>query len=208
VDVGAGFGTFGEEMKRVGFFDRVIAVEPAPGLAATCRSKGLEVIEEPIEKVTLAKATVVTCFELIEHLFSPEQFLRACGRVLSKDGLLILTTPNIAGFDLRLLGAISENIDAPEHLNYYHPASLRRLLERCGFLVVEILTPGRLDAELVRKKALAGLVDLTNSPFLRRVLLDDWETLGGPFQDFLAEQGLSSHMWAVARKAADSTVRV
>ena len=73
-------------------------------------------------------------------------------------------------------------------------------LERYGLEVLEVLTPGRLDAELVRKAAQAGTLDLTGQPFLRRVLIDDWPRLGQPFQDFLAENQLSGHIWAVARK--------
>ena len=59
-------------------------------------------------------------------------------------------------------------------------------------------TPGVLDAELVRKPALAGEIEL--DPFLRRVLLTEWERLGEPFQDFLAANGLSSNMWLIARR--------
>ena len=45
-----------------------------------------------------------------------------------------------------------------------------------------------------------GDFELSGQCFLRRLLLDDWERLGGPFQEFLAEHGLSSHMWLMARK--------
>ena len=97
----------------------------------------------------------------------------------------MLTCPNVHGFDIETLGELSATVDA-EHLNYLHPASLGALLERCGFTVEEALTPGVLDAELVRKPALAGEVEL--DPFLQRVLIDEWERLGDPFQDFLAAQ--------------------
>ena len=64
---------------------------------------------------------------------------------------------------------------------------------------MESETPGRLDAELVRKQALAGEIELEG--FLRRVLIDDWDRAGDAFQDFLAANGLSSNMWLVARRA-------
>ena len=51
LEIGAGFGTFCEEMKRVAVFDRIVAVEPTPDLAQTCRNRGLEVIERRIEDV-------------------------------------------------------------------------------------------------------------------------------------------------------------
>jgi 2-polyprenyl-3-methyl-5-hydroxy-6-metoxy-1,4-benzoquinol methylase/ribosomal protein S27E len=200
VDVGAGYGTFCEEAVRHGVFSRVVAVEPSQRLAATCRKKGLEVIESPIERAELRGVSVVTNFELIEHLFSPQDFVAACGSALPAGGLLILTTPNINGFDLATLGKLSDNILGPDHLNYFHPASLAILLDRCGFDVIDVATPGKLDAELVRKKALAGSLDLSGQPFLRQVLVSEWEERGAAFQNYLAANCLSSHLWVVARR--------
>lgn len=73
-----------------------------------------------------------------------------------------------------------------------------RLLERHGFEVLESEMPGRLDAEFVREAALKN--EVTLDPFLQRVLVDEWVRLGWPFQQFLAAQGLSSHMWIAARR--------
>lgn len=200
LDVGAGFGTFCEEITKKGFFDKVIAVEPSHELAEACRHKGLNVIQEPIEKIKLDEVNVITSFELIEHLFYPRDFLISCARALSKNGLLILTTPNIKGFDLLILNMLSDNIAGPNHLNYFHPKSLTKLLQECGLNVIEVLTPGKLDAEIVRKKILAGQLDISNQPFLNHILIEKWETLGYAIQRFLADNGLSSHMWVVAKK--------
>jgi 2-polyprenyl-3-methyl-5-hydroxy-6-metoxy-1,4-benzoquinol methylase/ribosomal protein S27E len=203
LEVGAGFGTFCEEVRTLGLFDRVIAVEPTPGLAETCRNRGLEVIEQPIEEVDLdgTKADVVAAFEVLEHLFSPAEFLTGCRERLADGGLLLLSCPNGRGFDVLTLGELSNTVDV-EHLNYFHPDSLAGLARRCEFEVLDVLTPGELDAELVRRRVLAGEVDLSAQPFLNRVLVDDWERLGRPFQRFLSENGLSSHMWLIARKAS------
>ena len=200
VDVGAGFGTFLEEARAGGRFDRVLAIEPEPNLAARCRERGLEVIESPVESADVPDGCdVITSFEVIEHLFSPAEFVRQCRELLPDGGLFVVTCPNGKGFDVAELGELSSAVDT-EHLNYFHPASLGALLEREGFEVLEVMTPGRLDAELVRKAALRGEKDLSGEPFLRHVLIDEWERLGGPFQDFLVENGLSSNQWLVARK--------
>lgn len=202
VEVGAGFGTFCEEVERTAAFDRVVAVEPTPELAAGCRARGLTVVDRPIETVPddeLPEADVIASFETIEHLFDPSAFVRACSRRLRPGGLLVLTCPNGEGFDVVVLGPKSDTVDA-EHLNYFNPASLHRLVTGAGLDVLEVLTPGELDAQLVRRKALSGEYDLSASPFLRRVLVDEWDRLSDPFQDFLAANLLSSHMWLVARK--------
>lgn len=202
IDAGAGFGTFCEEIESLGLFKRVLAVEPAHSLAETCRAKGLNVVERPIEAIDLGAADVITNFELIEHLYRPLDFLLACGRALRPGGLFILTTPNIKGFDLLVLGRLSDNVGGPNHLNYFHPRSLRGLLRSSGFEVLEILTPGKLDVELVRKKILSGDLDISGQPFLRQVLADEWDdNVGEQFQGFLADNHLSSHLWVVARKA-------
>lgn len=202
IDVGAGFGTFCEEAQKLGYFERVIAIEPSRGLARTCRHKGLNVIELPIEDVTLEGADVVTGFEVAEHLFAPKNLIEGCARLLPAGGLLILTVPNIRGFDLLTLRELSDNVDGPGHLNYFHPESLGHLLTTHGFDVVEVLTPGKLDAELVRKKVVGGQFSLEDQGFLKQVLVDDWERLGGPFQEFLASNLLSSHLWMVGRRRA------
>lgn len=201
LEVGAGFGTFCEEITRLAFFSRVIAVEPTPDLAATCRRKGLEVIERPVEEVQIGSAAVdaIASFEVIEHLFSPKEFLAVCSNLLKDNGVLVLSCPNGQGFDVSVMGAIADTVDV-EHLNYFNPASLSRLVEAAGFEILEVLTPGVLDAELVRKKVLQGTFDLSGQPFLHRVLIEEWDRLGEPFQQFLAGNLLSSHMWLVAKK--------
>ena len=42
--------------------------------------------------------------------------------------------------------------------------------------------------------------DRVFSSALARPLIDEWDRLGEPFQDFLAAHGLSSNMWLVASR--------
>lgn len=201
VEIGAGFGTFCEEVGRTGFFSRVLGVEPTPDLAQTCRQRGIEVIEKPVEQVFFDDDTVsvIAAFEVIEHLFCPRDFLKKCHQMLSRGGVLILTCPNVKGFDITVLQAVSDAVDI-EHLNYFHPDSLSGLLAECGFEAVEVSTPGRLDAERVRNAALKNEFDLVPHQFLKRILIDRWDDAGMDFQRFLADNKLSSHMWIAAHK--------
>lgn len=201
IEIGAGFGTFCEEMLCAGRFETVIAIEPTPDLADSCRKRGITVIEQAVENVDIASlptVNVVASFEVIEHMFNPATLVEVCYKILSSGGLLVMTCPNGQGFEVEELGVLSSTVDA-EHLNYFNPESIARLVRRCGFEPVEVTTPGRLDAELVRARALDGSYEVT-SPLLRRVLVEEWDRLSGPFQDFLADHKLSSHMWLVARK--------
>ncbi len=201
LEIGAAFGTFCSEMKSRNIFKKVIGVEPTPDLAQTCREKGIEIIEKTIEQIEFLdeeKFDVVVNFEVIEHLFSPKDFIVQCKKMLKKGGLFVVTCPNGKGFDITVLGQESIAIDH-EHLNYFNPKSLSDLISSCGFEVLETETPGRLDAELVRNKILSGEFDITSQPFLKQVLIENWDTLQIPFQKFISENGLSSNMWIVAK---------
>jgi len=200
LEVGAGFGTFCEEVKNRNVFKRVIAVEPTPDLAETCRQKGLEVLNQSVEKLSLDENSVdlISCFEVVEHLFNPRVFLENCKRYLKKGGFFVLSCPNFLGFDIITLRELSDSVDH-EHLNYFNPGSLSTLLENIGFEVIEMQTPGKLDADIVRKRALDGVIDLSDAPFLKHILIDRWNELGRNFQTFLSDNLLSSHLWVVAR---------
>ena len=112
---------------------------------------------------------------------------------------MIISCPNGQGFDISVLRETSLAID-PEHVNLFNPKSLGSLVESCGYEVLEATTPGRLDAEFVHTAIEDGTLDVSSRPFLKSVLSDEWDKLGWPFQQFLATNGLSSHLWLAARK--------
>jgi SAM-dependent methyltransferase len=201
LEIGCAFGTFCVELQSRNKFKRVVGVEPTPGLAKTSRDKGIEVIEEVIENINFDekdKFDVVVNFEVIEHIFSPKDLIVQSKKLLKKGGLFIVTCPNGKGFDFEVLGDKCNSVDH-EHLNYFNPKSLSLLLENCGFQVLECITPGKLDAELVRNKILSGEFDISNQPFLQKVLVDEWETQGTQFQEYITNSGLSSNLWIIAK---------
>lgn len=202
VEVGPGFGTFAALATESHLFRGVHAVERTPEMAKACRERGVRVIEKAIEDLRpgdLPAADVLVSFEVIEHLFDPASFLRGVAALLRPGGLLLLTCPNGEGFDTAVLGAQSGQVDS-EHVNLFNPDSLSSLLGRMRFEVLEKQTPGRLDAQLVRDAALEGKLDLAGDPFLKRVLLDEWDRLGDAFQAFLAANGLSGHLRVLATR--------
>ena len=201
VEIGAGFGAFAELVKKEESFRSVTVVEPTPEMAAACRARGVQVIPRPVEslKREISHADVVVAFEVLEHLFDPSVFFRKVARLIRKKSILVVSCPNGRGFDIAALGPDSLAVD-PEHVNLLNPDSISLLGSRCGFRCLEVRTPGRLDAEYVRLAALREKINLVGQSLLKRILLEEWERLGIPFQGFLAENNLSSHMWAVFKK--------
>lgn len=201
LEIGAGFGTFSEEMQATNQFKKVIALEPNASSAESCRSRGLEVIENSIENVKSlpSRPNVVVLFEVLEHLFSPRDFILQVKKLIDSGSIMVITCPNYYGFDISTLGTISDNIDF-EHVNLFNPDSIKILFELCGFKILESFTPGKLDADIVRNKIIAGDFDISHNLFLKNILIDKWDELGQNFQNFIRENKLSSHMWVVAQK--------
>ena len=202
LEVGAGFGTFALLAKESKFFSSVEVVERTPYMSKECRAKGLNVIESAFEEVAqeiFKSIDVVACFEVIEHVFDPFDFLKCINNVLKVGGLLLFTCPNGKGFDTEMLGYNSPSIDN-EHVNLFNPHSIAMLLERAGFEVLSSETPGRLDCELVRRAVIANKVDFNGVPFWEKIFIKDYEKHSENFQNFLANNELSGSMRIIARK--------
>jgi len=200
-DIGAGYGIFLEEVERLGRFGEIIAVEPSPQLADKCRERGFKVIQKTIEEISAGEVSVAfaTSFEVLEHLYSPEEFLSAVRRILLPQGLLLITTLTVTGFDIQLLWEHSKSVYPPHHINLLSVEGMRRLFERAGFEVLELSTPGELDVDIVRNTVKEDPSVVL--PRFIRYLTDDSRTeLGASLQRFLQANLLSSHIRVIARK--------
>lgn len=201
LDIGAGYGIFCEELQKL--FPKsvhVVAIEPATALQEVCREKGILVIPKFLENIKdvdlpFGRKNVIAAisFELLEHLHNPDSFIEKCRGVLSKGGILILTTLNWNGFDLQVLQEKSNSIHPPHHINFFTTESIQILLKRHGFEVLEISTPGKLDVDIASKQ-----ISDINVPFIRDIISGN-EMVKSKFQTFLQESKLSSHMMIVAK---------
>lgn len=200
IDIGAGYGVFCEELHKILKKEiSVIAIEPAQSLQKICREKGIITIPKFFEDLVAddlkrKKIVAATSFELLEHLHDPACFIEHCNRLLNPGSLLIMTTLNWQGFDLQVLRDKSNSIFPPAHINFFTPSSLTKLLERHGFEICELSTPGKLDVEIAAKH----LNDINNE-FIKNILISDEETRY-KLQQFLQDIRMSSHMMVVAKR--------
>lgn len=138
LDVGCSSGALLAVAAKLGFSPS--GVEIASKAAETARRAGFEVFCGLLYDACYEDETfdVITAFELIEHLSDPFLLLSECHRILKKDGVLIINTPNAAswtaivmrerwdGFSLSSMGG---------HVSFFSPRSLTHLAGRCGFSV-------------------------------------------------------------------------
>lgn len=202
LDVGAANGACLAEWKRRYPASEIVGIEPGEEAAKKCRETGAVVFEDFVENAAGkdgAEGDLVTCFEVVEHIQEPESFARAIYDVTAPGGMAIMTCLGADGFDIQVLWQESRSISPPYHLNFLSVAGMHKVFTKAGFSSVEVLTPGRLDVDIV-KRSIARGINPALSRFEKMMLSRGEETLKA-FQKFLADNCLSSHVWILAERA-------
>ncbi len=196
LDMGTALPEIFDEMGQLDLFDALYCHDPLPLIAEALAERNVAVNPRAAKGVG-----VVTAFEQLEHQFSPYQYLSSIKDALEDQGLLFFTTRTISGFDLLVLWDKAPYIFVPEHLNLLSIDGIKILLERSGFELVELSTPGQLDLEFVKRASEAD--PSIKLPRHVRHILHHRDTLAhGDFQAFLQKHRLSSHLRVAAQKPA------
>jgi SAM-dependent methyltransferase len=140
LDIGCASGGLLAEFRGRGW--RAEGVEYSEALAAQARSRGLDVHVGDFLSLPLAAGTydLITMFHVIEHFDDPSAAVARCHDLLRDGGVLVMETPNWRGVGALLRGARWSHIVPPEHLNYFGPAALCRLVRRGGFVATRAVT--------------------------------------------------------------------
>ena len=93
-------------------------------------------------------------FELIEHLPDPFKFMLSTKNLLDSDGVTYFHTPNAMGFDNQALWyndfrPLAHGIFPPMHLQAFTTHNIILFLDRCGFSLNELKTPGKFDVDMI-----------------------------------------------------------
>lgn len=199
-DIGAGFGLFLEELSKIWPSSKLVAIEPSEEMSEICNAKGFEALPCAIEDVTgwNKKFDLLTSFELFEHVYDPQTFLRKIWELLRPGGRLLMTTLNGEGFDIQVLWDNSKSVSPPHHLNFFNPRSMKILLEKCGLTIEEISTPGRLDWDIIEGMIRNDGIDA--GKFWNLLSKEGTETAKEEFQEWISRNNFSSHLRIVAKK--------
>lgn len=138
LDVGTGKGYLLEVASRMGF--EVYGIEPSKYCALVSKGKfGERIFCGRLEdsKYKDEMFDVITMTDFIEHIPAPHILLEEVYRILKKDGLVFLITPNSSSFTRKVLGKDWFQYKY-EHVIYYNKRSLSYLLEKRGFSILEV----------------------------------------------------------------------
>lgn len=154
---------------------RTVGVDASPTAIERAKRNGHEAYVADLDKPPLplpdASVDLVFAGEVVEHVFRTEEFLEELARVTKAGGHLVLTTPNLACWLNRVVllvgwqpfftevgtrpgksGNPLRTVDlAPAgHIRLFTASSLRDLLERSGWQVLEFRGAGLMERKPVR----------------------------------------------------------
>ena len=109
----------------------VDGVEPAEDASAFARDElGLDVATGTLDDLDAEPGTadVVVLWDVIEHVDDPRGVLQGCAALLRPGGVLGMSTGNIRSLMAWLSGDSWHLYNLPEHLYFFSPAVLARML--------------------------------------------------------------------------------
>lgn len=102
---------------------------------------GIKVLTGKLSKNFLKKSSLdaVVMFDVIEHLTDLDMTFQSISYWLKKNGLLIITTPNIESWDAKLLGKKWYGYTKiPQHIHYFSPSAVKILTLKHNFCVKSV----------------------------------------------------------------------
>jgi 2-polyprenyl-3-methyl-5-hydroxy-6-metoxy-1,4-benzoquinol methylase len=209
LDIGCGTGQFMKSAQKESW--NTLGIEVSKEIAEwAMKEHGLKILvgELPDLKLDAASFDIVTMFEVIEHLRDPLNYLNEIFKILRRDGLLFLTTPNYNSLSRILLGSKWSFIEH-KHLFYFTPKTLKSLLRKTGFKKVELITKNISISEIARNMVHFSKNRQKGHGAERLELRDKIESnpllglMKKNINFFLNLFGVGDSIWLMAEKARD-----
>lgn len=141
LDVGCSIGLFLELAEERGWAGKGIEFSDK-ARAYAVDELGLDVIDSPLEVAGFEADSfdVVTLNSVIEHVNEPRRVLGEIRRLLAPGGALYVITPNVDSLACRVLHERAATFDGRNHLVYFSPRTLTRVLGQEGFAIEHVAT--------------------------------------------------------------------
>ena len=203
LEIGCGDGNFLAALRRAGW--DVLGQEFGADTSAIVeRRHGIPMITGPLESVLVERQfPVVAAYHVFEHIYHPTAWLEGVRQFVEPNGLLHLQVPNAASLTRKLSGEVWSGLVFPQHVYFYDPRTLQRVLERAGFRVLSTSTwdpwhgPGAVASSVAN---IANRVSSGRRPWNARVL----EQPARPAPNVTAPAETRGRLTVVLRRGLDT----
>jgi len=141
LDLGCSSGAFLTFMRNESW--RLYGIEMSPEAAKTAESSsGAQVFAGDIPDAPFHPESfdVITCFDVLEHLYQPRQVMVKVAEWLKPGGIFYVLVPNVDSAEARVFGSYWHGLELPRHLFHYSPASLKFLAASVGMRELSLET--------------------------------------------------------------------
>lgn len=133
LDVGAGTGGLTNKLKEEGFDVGACDINPKNFIAKLIKCKKVDLNKKmPYKEESF---DVVVCTEVIEHIENPWHLIREFHRIIKPQGILILSTPNLHNWYVRLFYLFTSKLfnflssyEKIGHITPIHLWNLKRMI--------------------------------------------------------------------------------
>jgi len=143
LDIGGGSGWLLDVVKATDRrFDHSLEIDLDEDAAQVARSHGHVYWRGKFEEYPAAndrKYDLILALNIIEHVKSPEIFMRKARSLLSEQGRMIIKTPNVSSLDARVFrNSYWGGLHCPRHWVLFNRTSLLQLVGRCDMALESI----------------------------------------------------------------------
>lgn len=138
LDIGAGDGAFLDELLDMGWAN-VIGVEPSTAPIESASTRVRPFLRQALfsaEDYRVSAYSLVTCFQVIEHVPDPLDLVRGAMSLLKPGGAFLMISHDREALSARILGTRSPIFDL-EHLQLFSTTSAHRLFADAGLVDIQ-----------------------------------------------------------------------
>ena len=190
LDLGCSSGAFLESMRGESW--KLYGIEMSSETARTAEARtGAQVFVGDILDASFAPESmdVITCFDVLEHVYEPRQLIQKVVEWLKPGGIFYVLVPNIDSAEARLFGTYWYGLELPRHISHFSPASLSYMAKTVGLEEVSLKT-GRNQAVGISL----------------RYVWDDVLSVVGIHKTPVAYRKAPGLLWRVARKFVQMSI--
>jgi SAM-dependent methyltransferase len=190
LDLGCSSGSFLDSMRSESWklYGIEMSADCAKAAEARCDAQVYvgDIVDAPFPPGTF---DVITCFDVLEHLYEPRRVIEKVAEWLKPGGIFYVQVPNIDSAEARVFGTYWHGLELPRHLFHYSPAALKSLAASAGLCQVSLET---------RRNPAVGTS--------LRYVWDDVFRHVGILRTPVAYRGEASLPWRAARKLVRMTI--